>query len=181
MSSDYENDIAKKVHRGTRSAIRAYRCGYSGNGAAPQPDVLLTTPTENYAVELKGPIQSDRVYVDDEDIDQLVDCTNTYTAAALVVKFSHREPVVVRYFPKLSGDQMVAEGAKAYNEAEPAEKLARLVPDAFNARITESGSLALDKPTTDEWPSATAGASDVDAILSGLGIATESSVEVEGL
>lgn len=176
MSKQYENDMAKQIHRATPSHVRAYRCGYSGSNAMPQPDVLVTDVMENHGLEIKGPIQSDTVYVDADDIEQLRECQNSHTAVYLVVKFSRREPVVVRYFEELTAQQHPE--ADKFNDMSPAEKFAVLAPDAFNPRVTDSGTLALDKPDTDDWPSASAGSSDVDAILSGLGIKTEKSVEV---
>lgn len=175
MSSDYENDIAKGVHRATDTEIRCYRCGYSGNNAMPQPDIIITTPTINYVVELKGPIQSEQCYVESDDIEQLLDCQTSYSVAGLAVKFPHREPVVVRYFDKLTG--MQHPNADDYNEMSQVEKFATLTPDAYNPRVTDAGTLALDKPSTDDWPSAQAGSDDVDAILSGLGVTTDKSVD----
>lgn len=178
MSKQYENDIAKQIHRGTDGHIRAYRCGYSGSNAMPQPDVLVTTGTVNYAMEIKGPIQSGHCYVDEEDLEQLEDCENGYTAAVLVVKFQNREPMVVRYFGDLTNAQSVVKGAKEYEDMSVAERMAALTPNAFDPSVTDSGTLSLTKPDTDDWPSARAGSDDVDAILSGVGVPTDESVEV---
>lgn len=178
MSSQWENKIAKEIHRTTPSRIRAYRCGYSGNNAMPQPDILVTEGHINHGAELKGPIQSDRLYIDEEDIEQLVACQTGYTAVYLVVKFSHREPCVVQYFEELTGTQSSVGGAADYNDMTPVEKFATLVPEAFDPSVTDSNALALSKPSTDDWPSAQAGSDDVDAIMSGMGVVTEKSVEV---
>jgi Holliday junction resolvase len=177
MSKQWENDKAKEMHRRTGPEIRVYTCGYSGNNAMPQPDVLVTDVTTNHAMELKGPIQSDRVYIEDEDIEQLLDCENANTAIYLVVKFSRREPLVVRYFDNLTTQQHPE--ADEYNSLSAVEKFRVLIPSCFNPRVTDSGTLALDKPSTSKWPSASAGSDDADAILSGLGITTDKSVETE--
>ena len=179
MSSQYENTIAKRIHRQTPSHIRAYRCGYSGNNAMPQPDILVTTPSQNHGVELKGPIQSERVYIDDEDLEQLYECQNAYTSVYLGIKFQRREPLVVRYFEKLTGGQQSVDGADEYNEMDIPDQFATLIPSAFNPRVTDADTLALDKPSTDDWPSATKGSDDVDALLSGMGVVTPDSIEVE--
>lgn len=171
MSSQWENLKAKEIYRKTGPEIRTYRCGYSGSNAMPQPDVLLTTPTNNYAIEMKGPIATDYCSVEEDDIDQLVECTNSYTTAALVIKFQRREALVVRFFDKASG-------IDEYDDLSPAEKFAALIPQEFDPRVTDSGTLRVTKPDTDEWPSATAGSDDVDAILSGLGIPTDDSVVI---
>lgn len=172
MSKQWENEKAKEIHRQTGTDIRTYRCGYSGNNAMPQPDVLITTPMNNYAVEMKGPIAGEYCRVQTDDIDQLIECTNSYTTAALVVKFQNRETLVVRFFDKASG-------IEAYDDLSDAEKFAALIPNEFDPRVSDAGTLMLTKPDLDsDWPSATAGSNDVDAILSGLGIPTDDSVVI---
>lgn len=178
MSKQYENDIAKRIHEETHDGIRTYRCGYSGNNAMAQPDILITTPSINHAVELKGPIQSDRCYVEEEDLEQLVECSNGYTTAILSVKFQNREPMVVRYFGDLTNAQKHVDGAAEYEEMSVAEKFAALAPASMNPRVTDGGRLALDKPSLDDWPSARSGSDDEHAILSGIGVPTWQSVEV---
>lgn len=167
MSSQFENEVAKTVHRNTPSAVRAYRCGYSGSNAMPQPDVLVTTPTVNYGVELKGPLARDHIYVDEDDLQQLVDCANATTVVALGVKFQRREMMIVRHFEDISGKHPHAD---RYDEMSVAKQFAVLAPDAFDPSTTDSGSLRLEKPSTENWPSATAGTDDEVALLSGLGI-----------
>jgi Holliday junction resolvase len=177
MSKQWENDMAKEMYRNTPDYIRVYTCGYSGNNAMPQPDILVTGVDINHAAELKGPIQSDTVYIEEDDFEQLEGVRNGNTVVYLVIKFSHREPLVIRHFEKLSGYQAV-EGAEKYNEMSMAEQFAVLAPPCFDARVTDSGTLALDKPDTDDWPSAQAGADDHEAIISGMGISNEKSTEV---
>lgn len=179
MSSDWENEKAIEIVDATDDSIRVHRCGYSGNNAFPQPDLLITAPMQNYGLELKGPIQSEYCYIEEDDIEQLVEYENAHTSVWLVVKFSRREPLVVRYWDELTTSQADAASVPDdFDEQSPAEKLATLVPDCFDPRVTDSGALALTKPPTDEWPSATKGSSDVDAILSGIGVVTEKSRSV---
>jgi Holliday junction resolvase len=176
VGHQYENDMAKEMYRRTGDEVRTYRCGYSGNNAMPQPDVLVTTTYDNYALELKTS-QSDRCYIEEDDIEQLIECQTAYTRVALVVKFPRREPLVVQYFKKLTDDQHP--DADEYNALSAAEKFAVLIPDAFDPRVTDSGKLALTKPDTAVWPSASEGSDDPEAILSGLGVPTEKSVQVD--
>lgn len=178
MSSQHENDIAKQVHRSTSNEIKVYTCGYSGNNAFPQPDILVTTPTIHYGVEMKGPIKSDTVYVDEEDLSQLMECRGPSTAVGLYIKFQRREPLVVRHFKELTGSQSDVDELDGYNDASVAEQFKLLIPSAFNPRVTKSGVLACDKPSTDEWSSASAGSDDHQALLSGLGVPTEDSTDV---
>jgi hypothetical protein len=60
----------------------------------------------------------------------------------------------------------------------PVEKMAAVTPDAFDAHVTDGGNLALQKPDSDNWPSAKAGESDEVAILRDLGITNEKSTHV---
>jgi Holliday junction resolvase len=180
MSHQYEHQQANEMYRATANDVKCYPCGYSGSNAIPQPDILLTHGTENYAIEAKGPIQSDQCRIEQDDIEQLLDCRGPFTEVVLVVKFSRREPLVVRFFEKLRGGQRdVFDGD--YDTLTPAKKFAALTPTAFNPHVTDSGALVLDKPSTDRWPSATSGVEDHHAILSGLGVASEKSVSVEDL
>lgn len=176
MSSQFENDLAKRIHRQSRDEIRAYRCGYSGSNAMPQPDVLVTTETVNYAVELKGPIASERHYVEEDDLQQLVECGNGHTIPVLAVRFQNRELMVVRYFESIGGSSELADG---WDDLSVTAQFARLAPDSFDPNVTDSGSLSLTKASTDDWPSATAGSDDVDALLSGMGVPTEDSTVVD--
>lgn len=167
MSSAYENTLAKTVTDNTDRQTKAYRCGYSGNNAFPSPDILITRPTQCYAVEVKGPIQSDRCYVDADELQQLVDCTNDYTTAHLAVKFSRRELVAARYFPRISGS---ASHADDWDDMSIVERFDAMFGDAFDTRVTDSETLSIGIPDTDAWPSATAGHDDWEALLSRLGI-----------
>jgi Holliday junction resolvase len=173
MSKQYENDMAKEMHRATDDSVRAVRAGFSGSNAMPQPDVLVTTPTGNYGLELKGPIQSDTVRITEDDLEQLLEFANGYTRVGLVVKFSRREPLVVMHIPHVSG-------IEGWEDMSAAEQFQKLIPSAIPSRVSdESGALLIDKPGTDDWPSAQAGSADHDAILSGLGIPTDKSIEIE--
>jgi Holliday junction resolvase len=176
MSGQYENDLAKRIYRETWSQIRAYRCGYSGSNAMPQPDILVTDPSTCYAVELKGPLSRDHIYVDEDDLAQLTDCQNGYTRVALAVKFQRRELAVINYFESMMGGS-----SEGFDELSLAEKFVALAPDSLNPSTTDSGNLRLEKPSLDDWPSATAGSSDVDALLSGLGVAREASTTIDSL
>lgn len=173
MSHQWEHDIANGIYDCTGPDVRAYPCGYSGSNAMPQPDLLVTEPAQVYAIEAKGPIQSDHCYVEEEDVHQLVACENSYTSVHLAVKFRRREPLVLRYFGEVRGrgTEVVPDD---YDEKSPAEKFAWLTPEPFDGRVTADGRLALTKPDTDDWPSAKTGLDDVEAVASGLGLVYES-------
>ena len=171
MSKQYENDIAKWVYRKTSGGIRAYRCGYSGNNAMPQPDVLITEPTGTcHALEIKKSC-SDKVYIDGEDIKQLIACQGAATMAHLVVKFNNRKPMVTRFYEDVTGED--------WSDLTRTEKMCKVIPPCFNPRVTDGGSLALDKPTTDEYESARSSPPDWQVIADGLGLRTEQSTEID--
>lgn len=170
MSKQKENERAKEIHRRTGPEVRAYRCGYSGSNAMPQPDILVTTPTNNHAIELKHR-QGPTATIDSEDLDQLAECQNSYTIAYLVVKFPRYEPIVIRYYPNMLGQD-------DWNEKSTAEKFAALVPKGLDGRVTPGGNLGLTL-NRDQWTSTKAGRPDTDAILDALGVPHESSTTVE--
>lgn len=165
MGRDYEHTIANALERGTSAHVKAYRCGYSGNSAIAQPDVLVTAPNQLSALELKGPIEVERLYIGSGDLGQLVECINFQTVAYLIVKFQRREPLCIRYFSDVNDE--------TYEEMSIPERFVACTPECFEPRTTQSDSLVLDKPDTDEWPSARAGRSDVVTILDALGLQHE--------
>lgn len=173
MGSQYENEMAKEMHRETSDVVRTVRCGYSGSNAMAQPDVLVTAPDMNHGLELKGPIQNPPCAVTEEDLEQLIEFGNGYTAVYLVVKFPHREPLVVRYYENLSWSE--DDWDEEWDDMSVAEQFETLIPPAFNPRVnvsdkTDTTRLYLDKPDTDGWPSTRSGRSDEVAVLEEIGV-----------
>jgi len=170
MSHQYEHRVANEVYENV-SGVKAYVAGYSGNSRIPQPDVLVTEPTGTcHALELKN-IASDRCYVEENDIRQLVACEGPSTAVYLLVKFSRRRPLVTRYFDDITG--------RDWKNKTPAEKFAAIIPDCFDPRVTESGSLALDRPSTERWDSATVSPPDWQVVAQSCGIRTDASTDID--
>jgi len=167
MSKGYEHTIANGIHDATDDTVRAYRVGFSGSSNKPNPDVLVTTPRDNHAIEVKR-TSKDRFYVESDDIEQLAACENSYTLPWLVVKFTHREPVTIRYFSE-------ATGVDGWTQMSPAERVSKVTPDAFDSSVTDGGNLRLNRPTTDEWASSQSGVTDEVAVLRDIGITNESS------
>jgi Holliday junction resolvase len=188
MSKAWEHTIANAIDDATSDEIRAYRIGFSGSSAKPNPDVLVKTPRDDYEIELKRS-KNNRLYVDGEDLEQLVACENSYTTVWLVVKFNNREPVTIRYYGNMTGwttstevsdqsDDESSTGNDDWNEMSIAERFAAITPECFDAHVTDGGNLRLDKPETDEWSSASAGLEDHMAILRDLGVKTENSITI---
>lgn len=175
MSKQYENRMAKEMYRATHKHIRTFRCGFSGSNAMPQPDVLVTTADLDHALEIKGPIEQDHLYVKAEDIEQLVACETPWTAVYLAVKFQNREPVVVRYYGDVTD-------VDEWEDLTQVERFARLFPDCFDAYETDAaGNLHIGKPDTDDWPSARAGTEDNIALLDGIAVPHDDSAEIDEL
>lgn len=170
---DYENELVNKIDRATGRAINVYPVGYSGSHATTAEDLLVTDASTgmNHAIELKKRA-SEYCYFPEEEIEALVNRQNANTSVYLVVSFSNREVLVVRYFDSVSNEP-------EYNDLSAVEKFQVLIPDAFDPRVTDSGKLAISKPSLDDWPSARGGSDDEDAILSGLGVNTENSVSID--
>ena len=164
----YEKRIANDVYENTPPAVNVYPCGFSGNGAIPQPDILISAQTGNFAIEMKKS-SKDRFYIDGEDLLQLVECENKNTEAVIMMKFSHREPVLFSPFKPIDhGD-----GTKSMLPTDPTEQdLAKHAvancPQQFEAHATNAGSLRLSKPSTIDWSSSQAGLSDDGCVIRSL-------------
>ncbi|UBF23191.1 Holliday junction resolvase [Haloarcula tailed virus 2] len=164
----YEKRIANDLYDATPPAVKVYPCGFSGNGAIPQPDILISAQDGNYAVEMKKS-KKDRFYIDGEDLLQLFECTNKNTEAVIMMKFSYMEPLIFKPFKPIkheSGETTVLPHDPT--EHELAKHAVKNCPLVFRAHATNAGSLRFDKPTTDEWCSSTAGKSDEDCVVNKL-------------
>lgn len=165
MSRQYENDIAKWIWHADPPYVHAYRAGFSGSGAMPQPDVHIFDNSTGMAhdLELKGPIAGDSVQIDRDDAQQLDACRSNLTRAYLVLKFQNRAPIVIPLMD-IQGDD---------EERRPLEQLEFIANEMYpflNARIPGDEYLYLDKPSLDDWTSATAAKADGREILRGIGI-----------
>lgn len=132
----------------------------SGNLRTPQPDVLVRTPVEDHAIELKRSSidRGERTTFLDQsqsnDVQQLVNCSNKYTRIYAAMKFTNCEMVCVEVDPDNAADSVM-------------ERL----PHCFEASATGSGNVRIQKPeNTDVWPSATAGKHNVEVICDTLGV-----------
>jgi len=157
----YENDVARELTRETDDSCVAWPVGYSGNIAVPAPDVIGLTNTRGFALELKK--YRDDISVPHSDLMQLLDVQKQYLDVALLIKFSHREPVLIEPTPR-SLDAFTIE-----DDIGVIERFIRGTPDVFEPRCVdggadEQGALRLSKPSTDEWPSAQVGDDAVEKI-----------------
>lgn len=155
----YEHDIAADLHDATDGEVRTYRCGWSGNtDRMPQPDVLVTTPTGNMALELKRTSQEQGFAIAEADVQQLFDCCNSYTDGYFGVKFNRRELALFGVPDVYTTDGLMA-------------SVCTMVPDELNPRLGHtSNSLLVDKPSLDSWQSASAGADDVCVLRDRMGL-----------
>lgn len=148
----WENETAVEIYRQSEGRVYAWPAGYSGNGAAPAPDIFVARPNKLAGYELKRTDQ-DRFYVDADDLRQLLELAQPWFHVELVVKFSYREPVFIRP----TRVQQVPD-----DPATIVERFSTAVPEVFRAdgsyRQDDSPtSLRLDKPDRDAWPSAKTG------------------------
>lgn len=171
MSKQWENDIAREIWHADPPYVRAYRAGFSGSGAMPQPDVHVFDNSTGMAhdMELKGPIAGDTVKIDADDANQLDACRSNMTRAYLVIKFQNRAPIVIPLMD-IQGDD---------EDREPLEQLRFIANEMypFLAPRIPGEYLYLDKPDVDNeaedgWPSARSSRDDFREILRGIGIHT---------
>lgn len=155
----YEHEVSNEIAR-TDADVFAWPAGYSGNNAVPSPDVLTVTDGGAAGWELKK--RGDYCGIDASELEQLLSLQRNFFDVGLVVKFSHREPLIVEpAFPSLPSFGL--DGG-----VEPIENFMASVPSPFNGRRTEGGdedTLRLSKPDLDDWPSAKAGQSAAEKII----------------
>lgn len=159
----WENETAVKIHRLSDGRVYAWPAGYSGNGATPAPDVFVARQNKMAGYELKRTDQ-DRLYVDADELRQLLELAQPWFHVELVVKFSYREPVFIR--------PTRVQEAVPDDPAEVVTRFTSAVPEAFRdgdfSRQDDSPtSLRLDKPDRDTWPSAKTGDSLAAKIVTG--------------
>lgn len=154
-----EHTVSKAIHTHTDADCRSYPVGYSGNHAYPAPDILVSTPRRNYAIEMKK-TSKDRFTILNDDIEQLLACVNTNTDAYITVNFNNRALMCA----KLADQTVIDSGT------DPREYCTQMMtPPCFNPRIGPSGSYIVDKPSCDEWSSQQAGMAPWNALLTALG------------
>jgi hypothetical protein len=139
--------LCNQINANTTQEITAYPCGYSGNHVGPSPDVLITTPDGNHAIELKT-TKKDKFTIASTDIDQLIDCQNCVTSTWFGVDYNNRELLFV-YLPN---EHQSAQALR--------ERLVTNTPDCFNPRNGRTGTYITDKPSCDDWASKQAGMAD---------------------
>lgn len=168
----YENRLFNELDRETdKSVIIAGGGGMSGNTAAEQADIVVLKHcgginVKVYAIEVKKGTK-DRFYIAAEDLEQLWRYASAeWVEAVIVMKFNNREPVVIKLGPHIdidSGEYVsLPEDAEAPQIAQHA---VRACPTAFAPHATKKGSLRLDKPSTKDWSSSSAGRSDVQTVM----------------
>lgn len=153
----YENRIVNEINVSTKPNVVAMPCGYSGNHNGANPDFIVLTRDQNWAVELKKTAR-EKFTVQTDDLEQIRACANIHTRPCIALKYSHRELMVTEF---------------GMNGGEVAD-----TPSAFNPRYGRTGTFITDKPSLDEWPSSRSGRSDTDVLLDACGI-TEVGVEDE--
>lgn len=172
MSKQFEHDMVNRCHDESPEYVRTYRCGYSGSNRIPQPDMLITDVQFNHAFELKGPLARDHIYIDEGDLQQLEEVRNGNTNVYLGIKFQNRELLALQFFETIR----IRKDGKAISHERLCDQWAELIPDAFDATTTESGSLRINKPSTEEWNSQQSGRPPEIVLLSAAGVKNSESI-----
>jgi Holliday junction resolvase len=170
----FENELVNDINRDDTSLASAWPLGYSGSHATVDADILLTTARSNYAVEAKT-ASTEYSRVDNDQLERLVATENPYTSAVLFVKFSNRRPVTVQHYGKIEHEDRPDD----WDEYTAADRFAFFVPEVFDPRVTDSGTLALTRPSLDDWPSSRASAPSYACLLGDCGLANDFSDELE--
>lgn len=144
---NFENRLTRELANRTNDAVGVYPCGYSGNAGFPLPDLLLMNEFKNYAIEVKT-TSRDTFTVQNDDIDQMIKCISNTTTAWFAIRFNNRELLVTR----LGKQQLLEDDAWTLRE-----RMVKYTPSCFNPRLGRTDTFIVDKPSTDEWPSAQSG------------------------
>jgi Holliday junction resolvase len=139
----YEHTVRAEINDATPDTVHAWTAGYSGNGAVASPDVIVVRNGRDVGLELKKTSQ-DRFTIKREDISQLGELSTDALYIGLVVKFSHRQPIVARVPSFVTATTAATETAYA-------------APDEVTMSATDRGNLVIEKPDLDAWSSASAG------------------------
>lgn len=161
----YEHDVSNDIYELTDGEVFAWPAGYSGNNAVPSPDVITLAEGRGGGWELKKTAQ-ETFGIDESELQQLLVLQRNYFDVGLVVKFTNREPLVVKpQFPSLT--------AFGLDDVDPIENFIKAIPDCFEPRRAEGGkeeSLRLSKPSLDNWESAQCGLSAPEKIANSHGV-----------
>lgn len=136
----YELNVCKELNS-AHDEIVAYPAGYSGNQYGPSPDILITTPSGAYALELKKlnfKKGERRTVLKGDEIENLIKCKNSYTDVFIVISISNRKTLMVGF---------------DFEYDNPIQSLEDHIHDAFDPSVTKNNNLRLTKPETSKWSS----------------------------
>lgn len=159
MSRQYEYQLAAAADENSDETVTVvFGGGMSGNVRIPQPDLFLYVFSDPnaFAIEVKRTTQ-DALYIEKEELEQLHESAGLGVVPLLFVRFTNKEalciPIPYSYSPK--------------TQSEPSMEHLD-VPDAFDAAITDAGSLRLRRPG-ESWKSARIADDDHEVLLEVVG------------
>lgn len=129
----FELNISKELNQFDEEIV-SYPAGYSGSQYGPSPDIILTTPSGAFALELKKvglETGERRTVIKGDEFEMLDNCGNSYTTPWIVIAINNRKTLVKRS----RGD------------------LEETIPDCFDPSITKNGNLRITKPEASDWTS----------------------------
>lgn len=175
----YELDTKNAIIEATNEHVTAIRPDYSGNSKHSVADIIVIVDkgarygdgdVEVYYVEMKkrsGPEGVRQRVMEGsskgdsglEELDGLVSDTPPWADPVVMVKFDHREAIVLD--ATVLQDWLVTKSADSdgYQACE-----------RHGARLTPADNISMVKPTLDDWNSSTAGEPDHIRLLHELGI-----------
>jgi len=137
-----EHELAADIYEATEGRVIPLRSGWSGNQAPPSPDLLIPFEGSLRAIEVKKTGRDKcRLYQDDvEDIQWWAQkMQEVPTHAYLAIRFNRR----CIYLGRLHRISNIPKSFETFADRCP-----------FDAHVTYAGNLTIEKPTTDQWPSA---------------------------
>lgn len=172
----YELDTVRDVHEGTTGSVWATRPDFSGNSKYAFADIALVWPGYDgnvagafYELKKRSPGNGKRasdamcgskeIQSGIEELHELVDMTPSWGKPYVGIKFPNRQLIIY------DGDVLESTLGEAYDTTDNGP-----IDTIGEPKLTGGNNISVRKPNTDNWPSAQAGASDVERILDASGV-----------
>lgn len=148
----FETNLCSAVYDATDGELFPEPVGYSGNHRVPAPDIKVDDGHQIHAIKLKTS-KKDRVSVvydpedtNRDDLHQLLTYAQKFPRQVVPyvgIKFTNRQLVCI---PLWLGAPTAEAAVRSATKTAP-----------IDVRYTYAGNLSVHRPSTEEWPSASAG------------------------
>lgn len=161
--TNFENDVAREVTRATADGVFAWPL--KDRVAVDATDVLVLWEGGVVALECKNTGQ-ETYSLGEAELRQLLRLSQNFVTTGVIINWSHREPML---FEPSFDDYRSLKGVDVVGNFKQG------APEEASPRINDGGqerTVALSRPSTDVWPSASSGRSAETVVIDRYGLAT---------